>query len=119
MDTFALGYLIHRFFYRILDFFHHWYVDGSRTIAHHFISTLEEIDKSFALVITLRYFFQPLYKDYSVIGRILGVIFRTGRIVIGVLVYVVVTAFFLVFYLAWIALPAAVLFYIFKDAALK
>lgn len=115
MDDFALGYLVHRFFYRLTDFFHHWYVDGSRTIAHRFISTLEEIDKTFAIVITLRFLFQPLYKDYSVIGRILGVIFRTGRILIGAFVYLFVIALFLVFYLIWIAIPAAVIFYAVKD----
>lgn len=115
MDEFALGYLIHRFFYRIFDFFHHWYVDGSRTIAHRFVSTLEEIDKSFAIVITLRFLFQPLYKDYTVIGRILGVIFRTGRIVIGACVYLFVIALFLAFYIAWVLIPAALIFFAVRD----
>jgi hypothetical protein len=111
MDEFALGYIVHRFFYRIWAFFHHWYIDDSRAIAHHFVSTLEEIDKSLAVAITLRYFFQPLYKDYTVIGRILGVIFRTGRILIGVAVYILVTVPFAVFYVIWVALPPFLLFY--------
>ena len=115
MDNFALGYLIHRFFYRIADFFRHWYMDGSRVIAHRFISTLEEIDQTFAVRITLRYFFQPLYKDYSVIGRILGVVFRTGRILIGGAIYLVITLLFLAFYLIWVAVPAGIIFFVVKN----
>jgi hypothetical protein len=115
MDNFALGYLIHRFFYRIADFFHHWYVGGSRAIAHRFISTLEDLDQSFAVAVTFRYLFQPLYKDYSIIGRILGLIFRTGRMIIGGVVYLVIAIMFLAFYLAWIALPLAVLFLVIKN----
>ena len=103
--------LIQRFFYRFIDFFHHWYVDGSRVIAHRFISTLEVADQTFAVKITLRYFFQPLYRDYSVIGRVLGVIFRSGRILIGAAVYAAIASLFLIFYLAWLAVPPAVLFY--------
>jgi hypothetical protein len=115
MDDFAFGYLIYRLFYRIGDFFRHWYADGSRVIAHRFISTLEDVDQSLAVAITLRHFFQPLYKDYSVIGRILGVIFRTGRILIGGAIYLVIAALFFAFYLVWIAIPAAIIFLVLKN----
>jgi hypothetical protein len=111
---FAPIYLIQRFFYRLFDFFHHWYVDGSRAFGRTFITTLAEIDRVLALKITIRYFFQPLYKDYTVIGRILGIIFRTGRILIGIVIYPIITAIFLTAYLAWILIPAVVLIYIFK-----
>ena len=108
---FALVYLIQRFFYRIFEFFHHWYIDGSRTIGRSFMGTLTAADQSLALKITLRHFFEPLYKDYSIIGRILGVIFRTGRIAIGAVVYLFITGFFLVVYFVWIAIPFAILYY--------
>ena len=102
-------YVIHRAVYRILDFFHHWYVDGSRVLAHKFMSVLEEMDKSFAIKLTIKYFFQPLYKDYTVVGRILGVIFRSGRILIGGIFYLVMVLIFLVVYLVWIFIPPAIL----------
>jgi hypothetical protein len=115
MDDFALGYLVHRFFYRIFDFFRHWYVGGSRIIAHAFISTLEDIDRSFAVKITLQHFFEPLYKDYSVIGRILGVIFRSFRVAIGIVIYAVIAVCFAVAYVIWIlALPALLFFSVWK-----
>lgn len=108
---FAPVYLIQRFFYRFVDFFHHWYVDGSRVIGHRFMTALTEADRSLALKITLRYFFRPLYGDYTVIGRILGIIFRTGRIIIGAVVYVVIAFLFLLLYLAWLAVPAVIIIY--------
>jgi len=110
---FSLTYLFQRFFYRIFDFFHHWYVDGSRAFGRTFIATLREVDTVIAIKITLRYFFQPLYKDYTIMGRILGVIFRTGRILVGAAVYTVLIAVFAAAYLAWLAVPAAILLFVF------
>jgi len=107
---FAPLYLFQRFFYRFFDFFHHWYVDGSRVLAHRFVSAFEIMDRDIALKVTVRYFFQPLYRDYTVIGRVLGVIFRTIRIVLGLVVYLVAAVFFLCVYLVWIAIPAIIIF---------
>lgn len=108
---FAPVYLLERAWYRFVDFFHHWYVDGSRVIGHRFVTALEETDRSLAIKVTILHFFEPLYKDYTVIGRILGVIFRTFRIVIGLVVYAVIVALFLLFYLAWLATPAVIIYY--------
>ncbi len=104
----ALVYLVGRFFWRIGDFFHHWYVHGSRGIAHYFISLLESVDRTMAFKITLRYFFQPLYKDYSVVGRVLGIFFRSGRILIGLIIYLALGFLFLAFYLLWISIPVLI-----------
>ncbi len=112
---FAPIYLIDRFVYRIVDFFHHWYVDGSRAIAHRFVNALAAADTAFAVEITLRHFFEPLYRDYSPVGRVVGVIFRSGRIAIGVAAYAVLAAIFLALYVAWLAIPALILFYGFKN----
>ncbi|MEK7608571.1 MAG: hypothetical protein AAB495_03250 [Patescibacteria group bacterium] len=103
--NFAFVYVVNRFFFRLSDFFHHWYIDGSRTIAHGFVSFLERVDQVIALRITFLHFFQPLYKDFTFIGRVLGVVFRSIRLIIGIAVYAGICAFFLGFYLAWIFLP--------------
>lgn len=108
--NFALVYLAHRPFYRLVDFFHHWYVDGPRYFAHGFISFLERLDQTLAIRITFRYLFQPLYKDYTIIGRILGFIFRSIRIAIGLAVYLFFSIVFIVFYLAWVSVPPVILF---------
>ena len=108
---FAAVYLVQRFFYRIFDFFHHWYIDGSRAIGSSFMSTLEATDQSLALRVTIRHFFEPLYKDYTVIGRILGIVFRTGRVIIGLVSYLFLAAIFLLVYFVWIAIPFLIFYY--------
>lgn len=109
---FAPVYLVQRFFYRIGSFFYHWYVGGSRAIGNKFMLTIEAIDQSFAVKITLQHFFEPLYKDYSVVGRVVGVVFRTGRILIGAAVYLFVAAIFTVIYIIWLVIPPTILWYI-------
>lgn len=108
---FALVYLLRRAVYRFGNFFHHWYVHGTRNLLHCFISVLEKVDRAVAIRVTIRYFFQPLYKDYTVLGSILGIFFRSGRISIGLLAYALLAAAFLLVYLGWILLPPAFLFY--------
>ncbi len=103
-------YLVHHFFTRFLDFFHHWYVHGSRRFAHAFISLLEQLDEYFAVKITLLHFFEPLYKDYSVIGRILGIVFRSARILFGSAVYATAGVVVGALYLLWLLIPPVILF---------
>ena len=111
---FAFIYLIQRFFYRFFGFFRNWYVDGSRFIGHAFISVLTEMDKSFAVEITLRHFFEPLYKDYSIVGRVLGIIFRSIRVIIGSVIYFLVAIAFLFFFLLWISIPVILITYVIR-----
>jgi len=113
---FSLAYLAQRILYRIGDFFHHWYADGSRYLVHQFMSALENLDKTLAIIITARHFFEPLYKDYSIIGRILGVIFRSIRILIGLFVYFIIGMIFVGIYLVWIATPVLLIFFGIKNA---
>jgi hypothetical protein len=112
---FSVVYLARRFIYRFLDFFHHWYVDGSRVIGRRFMATLTAADQSFAVAITLRHFFEPLYKDYSIIGRIMGIVFRSVRVVIGGIFYLILAAVFALVYIIWVAIPAIIIFYVAKN----
>ncbi len=114
MQNVALVYLVARFFYRIFDFFHHWYVHGLRAILHGGVNFFEHLDRVIALRMTVRYFFEPLYKDYTFVGRILGVIFRSVRICIGLAVYAFFGFFLLLLCLAWVAFPILVAFSMFR-----
>jgi hypothetical protein len=108
--SFAPLYLLNRFFFRISDFFRHWYLDGSRAVLHAFVSTFERLDQTFALRVTLHYFWKPLYGDYSIVGHIFGFFFRSGRILIAAAVYLVLAVAMFAAYLVWLALPFAILF---------
>jgi hypothetical protein len=109
--NFVLTYIIDRFFYRFLLFFYHWYINGFSAIADNFMKTLKDMDKTFAVAITLRYFFEPLYKDYSIVGRILGIIFRSGRVLIGFVVYFFTAMLFLCIYIIWALIPIILIYH--------
>lgn len=113
--SFSLVYLAGRFFFRLGDFFHHWYADGSRRFFHWFLSTLEHFDQTFAVRITLEHFFEPLYKDYSPIGRLLGLVFRAGRVLMGSAIYLLMSALFLLLYALWLSLPPFLLLNVFTN----
>jgi hypothetical protein len=116
---FAPIYLLNRFVFRLSDFLRHWYINGSRVFASILLSFLERLDHSLALQVSVHYFFRPLYGDYSVIGRILGVIFRTFRIILALVIYAIVLAIALLLYLIWLVIPFAPLFMAFHSLSLQ
>lgn len=75
-----------------------------------FIDLLNDWDRFFALKITIRHWLQPLYQDRTLIGYILGPIFRTGRIIVAVAVYLVATVVAILFYLLWLLIPPYVIY---------
>lgn len=101
----SLLYIITHLGRRISDFFRHWYIDGFFRSVDWSLSILERLDKSFAVRITAKNWFQPLFQDYTVIGHIWGFIFRTIRIFAGLAVYLVFILFAATLFAAWAGLP--------------
>jgi hypothetical protein len=102
-------YILRRFWYRIAIFFHHWYVDGSYFFGRQWLRLFLSLERTFAIRITIAHFFEPLYQDYSLMGQIIGPIFRLGRLAIGSVVYLVLGIIFLFLYLLWLAIPVILL----------
>jgi len=97
---------------RILDFFRHWYIHGFIRAIHLALGFLERLDRIFALRITMKNWFQPLYQDYTVIGYIWGFIFRTIRIFIGLVIYAIFILFAFALFMLWAAIPFYVMYQI-------
>jgi len=86
-------------------FLRNWYEGGAVLFEEHLFSTLRRFDRVLALRITVRYFFTPLYNDRTFIGYVLGVIFRSIRIMIACVIYsFVIFAYILVAFI-WFAFP--------------
>ncbi|MBI4159686.1 hypothetical protein HY504_00810 [Candidatus Wolfebacteria bacterium] len=103
-------YILNRFIFRITEFLRHWYVRGIAFFAHHTIVILSALDTRVAFGITLRHFGEPLYQDRTIIGYILGFIFRSLRLVMGGFVYGVIIILAALLYALWAALPLYVIF---------
>jgi hypothetical protein len=107
---FSLFYLIRQFFFRIFRFLKHWYIDSFIFIWRKFLSVLERLDRVFAVKITMRHWLEPLYQDKTILGYILGFIFRTLRIFLGGFFYIFISLIALGVYLAWILIPFCLIY---------
>ena len=107
----ALIYLIRRFCYRLYRFFYDWYIGGFLFFYAHGLEILESQDRFWAIRITAKNLFEPLYKDETMVGRILGFIFRSGRIVLAFFIYMLIILIAAIGYLAFAALPLYVIYY--------
>ncbi|HEY4523279.1 MAG TPA: hypothetical protein VJK04_00185 [Candidatus Paceibacterota bacterium] len=113
MERFAVTYILYRAVHRFSEFFRHWYVRSFILWTHNTLTFLENLDRVFALKITLRHFGEPLYQDRSVVGYILGFIFRSGRIVISAFLYGVIVITAAAIYVAWCAILPFIVYKIF------
>ena len=112
MTHFALSYLAHRFFYRIVEFLRHWYVRSGKIYSNFVLDVLGRIDYYLAFKITLRNLFQPLYKDYTLIGYVLGFIFRVGRLAVAGVIYGIAFLIAVGLYLFWFFIPVVLIYLI-------
>ena len=104
-------YLLTRALHRVTLFLSDWYVGGFRLVSSNTINVLEHLDRTWALAITVRNIFQPLYQDHTFTGRILGFIFRSVRIIIGLFLYALVITVAVIIYLLIISVPIYIVYW--------
>ncbi|MDP3974918.1 MAG: hypothetical protein Q8P88_01360 [Candidatus Jorgensenbacteria bacterium] len=105
----ALVYVIRRAGYRIAEFLRHWYVKSAKIYFNFVLDRLSRLDYFFAWKITARHLFQPLYHDYSIVGYVLGFLFRSARLVLASGVYGALFALALGCYVVWLIIPPLLL----------
>lgn len=110
INNLSLVYLLTHLGRRILDFFRHWYLDGFLWATNLTLNILERLDHFFALRITAKNWFQPLYQDYTVIGYIWGFIFRTLRILAGAAIYAAAAVLAIAAFLFWAIVPLLIIY---------
>ncbi len=103
-------YLLWQIYYGITNFLEDWYIDGFRWWLGHLFGFLEALDKGFALKVTLRHFTEPLYGDRTIVGFFLGLIWRTLRIIIASVVYLLILSVAGLLFFLWVALPPLLLY---------
>lgn len=111
----SVVYLFGRFLLRIIEFIRYWYLDGFLKFVSWTYSLLERFDRFFVFKINVKKWTEPIYQDYSFIGRILGVIFRTVRIFIALIFYTIFILAAAAVFLAWSAVPVFVVYKIINN----
>jgi hypothetical protein len=109
MTAFPL-YLLSRVIFRLKEFVHFWYIGSFFIYNHYVFSLLEKIDRVLAFKITLHHIFHPLYGDRTILGYILGFIFRSGRIIIGGIVYALIIVLATIVFIIWLAIPLFIVY---------
>lgn len=109
----AFGYLVRHFIFHLIEFFRHWYVNAFLVIGRWLINNLEWFDRTLAFKVTLRHFFEPLYGDYTILGRFLGFLFRFIRIVLAIFLYPILIFAASAIYIIWAVIPPFIFIHIF------
>lgn len=105
MGVMLFLYIARRVWYRAVEFLRHWYVASFHAYFSHVFGAMRRIDYTLAFRVTARYFWQPLYRDYSPVGRILGVFFRSVRLAAAGAAYALIFGVAVLGYAAWLLLP--------------
>jgi len=89
----------------MFGFFYIWYVQSSKSFWTKEISFLKQVERDIGIKINLRLIAEPIYGDYSYLGRVIGPLFRLVRVLVGLLI--VGTSFVLIIlaYIVWVILP--------------
>lgn len=97
--------------------FYFWYFTSSKDFWHKEIGFLKQIERDIGVIINLKLIFQPIFGDYTYAGRIIGPIFRLGRVLIGFVIMLVSIFVVILIYLIWIILPPLALLMVFLNMA--
>jgi hypothetical protein len=89
----------------MVNFFYFWYVQSSRNFWNREIAFIKQIERDMGVMVNLRLITQPIFGDYTYMGRVIGPIFRLGRVLIGFLIVLVSIVIITFVYLIWIILP--------------
>lgn len=91
----------------------HWYFDSLLFLYGRLLGILRKLERKFAIKINIHFIFQPLYQERSIMGYVLGFLFRSLRITVGVLLYFLIIILFAMIYFMWFFIPIFVLLKIF------
>jgi hypothetical protein len=89
----------------IVDFISWWYRNIPLWILRLFKRVALICDDSFSISLLIRTFFVPWHRDYSITGRIVGIIVRLVYLPIVLFITAILLSIVLVFLIIWTTLP--------------
>ena len=94
-----------KFLKGIHQFFYFWYITSSKNFWHKEIGFLRQIERDIGVMINLKLITQPIFGDYTYAGRVIGPIFRLGRVLVGTIIMIASIFVVILIYMIWIVLP--------------
>lgn len=102
-DSFAL--LPFHLLKSIYDFLYFWYIRSSKDFLRGEMNAIKGVERDIGILINLKLIFQPIYGDYSILGKLIGPILRLGRVFFGFALVVFLSMIIVVLYVLWLLLP--------------
>ena len=83
----------------------YWYVKSASRFYTAFQQAESHLEASFAVRDMLRNLDKPLFQDYTLQGRVIGVAIRLFRVALGLAAYAFAAALYLAGYVLWLLFP--------------
>lgn len=96
----------------IFNFFFIWYIQGTLDFWNKEVAFLQGVERDVGFIVHIKHIADPLFGDYDLMGRIIGLFFRLIFILFGFLVTSVSMIFVFGLYLIWIMVPPVTFFYV-------
>ena len=93
-----------------LSFIRWWYTEVTIWLIRLFKRVAIICDDTFSISILLRTFFIPWHRDYSITGRIFGIIIRLLYLPVALIITATILMVIVAFMLIWVTLPAIFIF---------
>lgn len=103
-------YLAKTFVFRIGMFFRHWYIDGFLAIYGAWLLFLRMCERQLAIRINIRFLFQPLYQERNIVGYVLGFLYRSVKVLLGGILYVVTGIIACGVFIVWAVFPLVLIY---------
>lgn len=109
------GLLFTEFIFDFVKFPWWWYSDGLVSVISWCGGHWREHRQKIGLGFFARYFWQPMYQDYSWQGRIISLIMRSLLMIVKLFQFLLVSIYYLLLILGWLLLLPVSLLMIFSD----
>lgn len=110
-----VGQLLGEFIFDFVKFPWWWYSGGLVSLLSWCGNHWRETRQRIGLGLFIRYFFQPMYQDYSWQGRLISLVMRTILIIVKLVRYILASFYYLAIILGWLLLLPTCLLMIFSD----
>lgn len=98
-----------------LNFFYIWYVQGTFDFWNKEAAFLRAVERDVGFIVHVKHIADPLFGDYTLMGRFIGFIFRIGFIIFGFSITAASVAAVVSLYLLWMIIPPITFFYLLSN----
>ncbi|MDD5566786.1 MAG: hypothetical protein PHH01_01180 [Patescibacteria group bacterium] len=93
-----------------------WYTRGTKRAAGLIFRNISNAEKALAIGILFRYFFKPMYADYTKSGRAISLVVRFVHLLVMLAVLALVTLANLLLLVGWLVLLPATIYIVFLNS---